>query len=113
MAQRIWVFKRLVISTFLLIHLVALVVYNIPACAIRDKLISFSVGYLYPLGLWQNWAMFAPNPVQSTLTLEALAVDKNGMMRNFAFPKMADFTYWQGIGGQESWRCCRSDDSER
>ncbi len=97
MSRRIWVVKRLAISAFLVIHLAALFLWNMPYCAIRVRTLDFAVRYLYPLGLWQNWAMFAPDPVQNTLMLQAVAVDKNGVLYNFAFPKMADFTLWQGV----------------
>ena len=97
MSRRIWVWKRVAISGFLAVHLAAIVVWNLPFCAIRVKTIDLAIKYIYPLGLWQNWTMFAPNPIQNTLMLEALAVDKNGMLYNFAFPKMADFSIAQGV----------------
>ncbi len=97
MARRIWGLKRVLISAFIVVHLAALTVYNMPTCVIRDRALGFAVNYMFPLGLWQNWSMFAPNPMQNTLTLEALAIDKNGMMHNFVFPKMSDFSIWQGV----------------
>jgi hypothetical protein len=68
-----------------------------PRCAIRLKCLDLAIRYVYPLGLWQNWSMFAPNPMQHTIMLEALAVDNKGILHNFAFPKMADFTMAQDL----------------
>ena len=97
MARRIWFLKRLAISSFLVIHLMVLLAWNIPYSAIRNRLLNTTIHYLYPLGLWQNWAMFAPDPIQNTLTLQAIAIDKNGILYNFAFPRMTDFTLLQGV----------------
>jgi len=97
LSRRIWLFKRLAISAFLIFHLTIVFVWNLPYCAIRNYALDFSIKYLYPLGLWQNWAMFAPDPIRNTLTLEAIAVDRNGVLYNFAFPRMTDFTLLEGV----------------
>jgi hypothetical protein len=55
-------------------------------------------GYMLPLGLWQYWAMFAPDPIRDTIFLEAEVIDINGMRYRFEFPRMASYTWWQGIG---------------
>jgi hypothetical protein len=97
MGQRIWLYKRAAISTFLIVHLLALMAYNMPPCSIKTSLYNFSVAYLHPLGLWQNWSMFAPDPSKYTVMLEALAIDKNGQTYNFAFPRMTDYTVLDGV----------------
>ena len=97
MSRRIWLAKRIAISAFLIFHLSIVLLWNLPYCAIRVRAMNLTIRYLYPLGLWQNWAMFAPEPVKNTMTLQAIAIDKNGVLYNFAFPKMADFTLWQGV----------------
>jgi len=91
---RIWRLKRLAISAFLLVHLAALALWNMPGCALRQRAFRAVAHYVYPLGLWQNWAMFAPDPVRHTVTLQAIAVDRNGIMYDYAFPKMADYSLW-------------------
>lgn len=89
-----WRLKRWGVSAFLIVHLGAIGVWNLPNCPIRRRAFDALSCYLYPLGLWQNWAMFAPDPIRHTIVLEAIAVDKAGIMYNFAFPKMADFSLW-------------------
>jgi hypothetical protein len=89
--------KQLAISVFLLGHLAALAVWNMPICTIRDRLVPVFKYYMCPLGLWQNWAMFAPEPLKNSVTVQAIAVDKNGIMYEYAFPKMADFSWLEGV----------------
>lgn len=97
MAPKSLRWKQLTISAFLLVHLVGLAVWNMPICAIRDRLVPVYQYYMCPLGLWQNWTMFAPEPVKNTTTLQALVVDKNGFMYQFAFPKLVDFSWLEGV----------------
>lgn len=87
-----WTAQRLGISAFLIAHLAALAVYNLPACFLRERLFPYASTYLIPLGLWQTWAMFAPNPTQCEMTVEAIAIDSTGIQRSFAFAKMTDFS---------------------
>jgi hypothetical protein len=92
-----WNARRLAISAFLAIHLFAVAAINMPQSALRQSLYLPVVHYLLPLGLDQAWGMFAPNPILHAMALEVLTVDKNGIHRTFAFPKMTDFSVWQAI----------------
>jgi hypothetical protein len=92
-----WTVKRLAISAFLAFHLFAVVVINMPGSILKQSLFMPVAFYLIPIGLDQAWGMFAPNPVMHATVLEVLTVDKNGIQRTFAFPKMTDFTVWQAI----------------
>jgi hypothetical protein len=89
--------KRLGISAFLLVHLSALLIWNLPPCPIRARTLTLARLYMYPLGLWQNWSMFAPDPIRHTITLEAAVIDSKGMVYTFPYPKMADFSFWQRV----------------
>jgi hypothetical protein len=92
-----WTAQRLAISAFLVVHLGAVVIINLPPSALRQALISTAAHYLMPIGLDQAWGMFAPNPVMHSMTLEAMTIDKNGIQRTFVFPKMTDFSWWRAI----------------
>ena len=92
-----WTARRLAISTFLAIHLLAVGVINLPPSALKARLFQPALYYIVPLGLDQAWGMFAPNPVQHAMTLEVMTVDKDGIQRIFAFPKMTDFSVWRAI----------------
>ena len=92
-----WTFRRLAISAFLVVHLFASAIWVLPASPIRQYFAPTVAYYILPLGLWQFWAMFAPDPVRDTVTLEAEVIDGNGVRSEFAFPRLADYNWWQGI----------------
>ena len=92
-----WTARRLAISAFLILHLFAVGIINLPDSALRQRLIMPVMSYLVPIGLDQAWGMFAPNPVMHPSNLEVLTVDKDGIQRMFAFPKMTDFSVWRAI----------------
>ena len=92
-----WTVRRLLISTFLVFHMGATAVWVMPQCPIRKEFAPWVQYYIVPLGLWQLWAMFAPDPVRDTVTLEAEVIDANGVRYRFEFPRLADYNWWQGI----------------
>ena len=92
-----WNARRIFLSTFLILHLGAVVAINLPPSVLRETLITPAALYLVPIGLDQAWGMFAPNPVMHSNTLEVLTVDNLGIQRIFVFPKMTDFSIWKAI----------------
>jgi hypothetical protein len=92
-----WTAQRLAISAFLAFHLSAVLIINMPPSPLRARLWWPVEHYLVPIGLDQSWGMFAPNPVPNPSTMEVHTVDKDGIQRTFAFPKMTDFSPWEGI----------------
>src|SRR5205823_12097535 len=86
-----WTLRRLAISAFLLVHLGAMGVWVLPNCPIQQQLAPWLRYYVLPLGLWQSWAMFAPDPLRDTVTLEAEVIDRNGLRYGFAFPRLGDY----------------------
>jgi hypothetical protein len=92
-----WTARKVAISAFLAFHLTAVVLINMPQSALRERMFFLISYYVIPVGIDQAWGMFAPNPVAHAQVLEVLTVDKNGIQRTFAFPKMTDFTVWQAI----------------
>jgi len=92
-----WTAQRLAISAFLVVHLAAVAFMNMPACALREFAWPPTALYLIPIGLDQAWGMFAPNPVLHSMTLEVTTVDKDGIRRDFFFPRMTDFSAWRAI----------------
>ena len=92
-----WTVRRLAISAFLLFHVAATVIWVLPICPIRNKCVPVVQYYMLPLGMWQSWGMFAPDPIRDTIMLDAEVIDCNGLRYGFAFPRMADYTWWQGI----------------
>ena len=90
-----WTLKRAAISAFLIVHLAAVLVWTMPDCAIRRLGADWSACYLMPTGLWQQWGMFAPDPPRTTVTLEAVARDRRGLIHHFPFPRLSDKSVWQ------------------
>jgi hypothetical protein len=92
-----WTLRRLAISAFLLFHLAATSIWILPQCPIRERFAPVIARYILPLGLWQFWAMFAPDPARDTVMLEAEVIDRNGLRYGFAFPRVSDYNWWRGI----------------
>ena len=92
-----WTARRLGLSAFLAFHLGVVGVINMPASPLRVALWWPVMNYLVPLGLDQGWGMFAPNPAQHPTPMEVATTDKDGIQRTYAFPKMTDFSPWEGI----------------
>ena len=92
-----WTAQRLAISAFLVFHLAAVAVVNLPASALRQLTWPSFAYYILPIGLDQAWGMFAPNPVMHSMTLEVATVDRDGIRRDYAFPKMTDFSIWRAM----------------
>jgi hypothetical protein len=87
----------LVISAFALFHLSALVIWTMPPCAIKERCSGPYYYYVLPLGIWQWWAMFAPNPVRETAVVEAEVIDAKGMRYLHEFPRIGELPWWQKI----------------
>jgi hypothetical protein len=92
--------RRLVISAFVLFHLSALAIWTIPPCYIKEHFQKpCYLYYMLPLGLWQWWAMFAPEPVRDTVFLDAEVVDCKGLRHVYEFPRLAELPWWKKIPG--------------
>jgi hypothetical protein len=81
-----WTLRRLVISAFVVAHLGAVAVWVLPPCPIQFRLVNYLAYYMMPLGQWQYWGMFSPDPVRDTVTLEGIVLDAKGLLHTFAFP---------------------------
>jgi hypothetical protein len=92
-----WTARRLVISCFVIFHISALMIWTCPPCAIKERFQAPYCYYVLPLGLWQWWAIFAPDPIRNTLVLEVEVVDAKGMRHVYEFPRLADLPWWRKI----------------
>jgi hypothetical protein len=66
---------------------------------LKERAAGWTAYYLLPTGQWQGWDMFAPDPLHDTLTLEAVARDRYGILHRFAFPTLADRSRWEALWG--------------
>jgi len=92
-----WTARRLAISAFVLFHLTATLAWVIPISPLKSAIEPGFRYYMVPLGLWQSWWMFAPDPMRVTATLEAEVIDVKGMRHLFEFPRVADLSWWQKL----------------
>jgi hypothetical protein len=90
-----WTLRRLLISLYVAFHVLALVLWIVPTCVLKQRFLLVFAPYMLPIGHWQYWGMFAPNPMQDTMAVEAVVRDSHGMLRIFAFPKEGDLSTWQ------------------
>ena len=88
---------RLAISAFLVFHLTATVDWIIPNSPLKQCLIPAFRPYMLPLGLWQAWWMFAPDPMGETAVLESEVIDAKGMRHIYEFPRVADLPWWKKL----------------
>jgi hypothetical protein len=94
-----WTARRWALSAFVIFHLSALVMWTMPHSAFKAQFQSPYRFYVLPLGLWQWWAIFAPDPIRCTMVLNAEVVDARGMRYTYEFPRMRDLPWWQKFGG--------------
>ena len=53
--------------------------------------------YMLPLGLWQWWAIFAPDPLRENRVLEAEVIDAKRLIHIYEFTKIGDLSLWRKI----------------
>jgi hypothetical protein len=90
-----WTAWRLAISAFVVFHLTATVIWITPASPLKQHVMPAFRCYMIPLGLWQAWSMFAPDPMRQTLLLESEVIDAQGMRHLYEFPSVADLPWWR------------------
>lgn len=92
-----WTARRLAISAFVLFHLSALSIWTMPACAIKDRFAAPFRYYVLPLGIWQWWAIFAPDPLRENRVLEAEVIDAKRLIHIYEFTKIGDLSWSQKL----------------
>jgi hypothetical protein len=92
-----WNARRLFVSAFVIFHLSALSIWTIPPCIIKERCTPFIQYYVLPTGMWQWWAIFAPDPIRNTMVMDAEIIDARGMRHIFEFPRLGDLPWWQKV----------------
>lgn len=90
-----WTALRLALSGYILFHLAATIAWVIPPSPLKQELMPRFRYYMLPLGLWQSWGMFAPDPLDATIELESEVTDGKGMRHIHEFAKIADLPWWR------------------
>ena len=89
--------RRSLVSAFVVVHITATLLFVIPTCPLRVNCYKVVSLYILPLGLWQYWGMFSPDPPANILMLDATVTDVRGMRHNFEFPRQADSSIWRAM----------------
>jgi hypothetical protein len=92
-----WTAWRLAISGFVVFHLLGTLVWILPDSPLRKAVSPIYRPYMLPLGLWQSWWMFAPDPMTETALLEAEVIDAHGIRHLYEFPRIADLPWWKKL----------------
>jgi len=92
-----WTAWRAVISAFVLFHLSALMIWTMPPCQIKERFSAPYNFYVLPLGIWQWWAIFAPDPIRNTVALDAEVIDAKGMRHIHEFPRIGDLPWYRKL----------------
>jgi hypothetical protein len=86
--------KRRTISAFILFHLVVIASLSIPSDAPFARAIGKQVArYAQRTGLFQSWDMFAPNPKNDNIYVDAEITFRDGQKRVWTFPQMNELGY--------------------
>lgn len=88
--------KRLLISAFILFHVVSLVCWSVP---LSNPLTMAYRNLIRPYFLWsglfQSWDTFAPTPKTINSYIVAIVLYRDGTTRNWPFPRMEQLSFTQ------------------
>jgi hypothetical protein len=90
----VWALRKWAVSAFVLAHMGMTALWCLPECPLRVWSFPVTKHYMMPLGLWQCWTMFSPDPVRHAVMLEADVVDSRGLRYGFTFRRLADYSLW-------------------
>jgi hypothetical protein len=87
---------RLLISAFILVTLAAVCITNLPESRLRREAMKAAEPFLGATGVDQNWRVFAPDPRQTSLRLEARVRYADGSSAVWRPPAGGDLVgaYW-------------------
>ena len=79
-------FGRGILSTLIVVTLIAIVAINLPQSELRNQLLRPGQPYLNAIGLDQNWALFAPDPRRIVIGVSAVVTFDSGKTAIWTFP---------------------------
>src|SRR5580698_9332196 len=86
--------KRLAISAFVLFHITAIICWAVPLNTRLFSNVSNKIAlYMTFSGLFQDWALFAPDPIHFDYRLEAEVTYGDGATLVWKFPLPQDYGY--------------------
>lgn len=88
--------KRMVINLWLVAHLVMIYSWAVPGeSQLKKEINGFFERYVLYFGVWQSWDMFAPNPRDIKITMDAEIKYKDGSQKIWEFPRMDKMGFFE------------------
>jgi hypothetical protein len=81
---------RLLLSAFIVFHIVATLLWVMPRSDLHNQVRSLTWNYISHVGLWQHWGMFAPQPSNLNAYLSAVVTYQDGSRQEWTWPRMAE-----------------------
>lgn len=102
--------KKLLISAFILGHIVMMVTSGLPdRSAVGERVLQALSPYQVFFGLDQPWSMFAPNPAAINSYLTATITFKDGSTEQWTFPRASQLDSWDRFTAGERYRKFQQD----
>lgn len=80
--------KKAFINAFILLHLLIIVIWGLPASSFRSTLARHVEKYVIWTGLWHSWDMFSPDPLSLNFNVTAEITYRDGSTKIWEFPRM-------------------------
>ncbi|XGC80057.1 hypothetical protein ACES2L_12040 [Bdellovibrio bacteriovorus] len=99
------VFKKILISMFIALHVTVMVTAGLPdKSAVGKRILKSIAWYQIFFGLDQTWSMFAPNPSAVNSYLDATITFKDGTTEKWTFPRSSHMSSWDRFTSGERMR---------
>lgn len=87
--------RKVLISLFVLFHLGCVAAWLLPPSALRYFLLSDGIAsdYLHHTAQWQDWSMFAPDPLQANRHVGATVTFRDGRREEVVFPRLSQMNF--------------------
>jgi hypothetical protein len=83
------------VNLFICWHLFALGIWLMPNSVLRQTFVEKVFPYLSFTGLVQSWTMFAPNPGDTDVFVEAHVKHSDGKVDSWTYPRMINMGYFE------------------
>ncbi len=82
---------RVAVNVFILFHVAAICAWSLPIQSLLVTNFNDRIRpYMLAFSLFQNWAMFAPDPPKENINVDAEITFRDGETRTWTFPRMQE-----------------------
>lgn len=102
-------FRKSLLTFLAIFYMVSAFFWSMPeGVALRNGVVATVSPFFRWSGLWQGWAMFAPNPIAEDVYVSAVAYFHDQSSSTWVLSKMDDLSYATRYG-KERWRKWAND----